>query len=66
MLRAMDSAVAGLRAHQNKMDVLGHNLANINTYGYKAQTYSFKEAVYQTSTTSTRNSGGAGGANADQ
>ena len=53
MLRAMDSAVAGLRAHQNKMDVIGHNLANVNTFGYKAQTYSFKEAVYQTATPST-------------
>ncbi len=66
MLRAMDSAVAGLRAHQNKMDVIGHNLANVNTFGFKAQTYSFKEAVYQTSTPSTGNSGGAGGANAAQ
>lgn len=66
MLRAMDSAVAGLRAHQNKMDVIGHNLANVNTFGYKAQTYSFKEAVYQTATPSTGNSGEAGGSNAAQ
>lgn len=66
MLRAMDSAVAGLRAHQNKMDVIGHNLANVNTFGFKAQTYSFKEAVYQTSTPSTGNSGKAGGSNAAQ
>ena len=54
MLRAMDSAVAGLRAHQNKMDVVGHNIANVNTFGFKAQTYAFKEAMYQTSTASTR------------
>lgn len=71
MLRAMDSAVAGLRAHQNKMDVIGHNLANVNTFGYKAQTYSFKEAVYQTSTPSTGNASTddevrAGGTNAAQ
>ena len=67
----MDSAVAGLRAHQNKMDVVGHNIANVNTFGYKAQTYTFKEAMYQTSTAST---GGttttagatAGGTNAAQ
>lgn len=66
MLRAMDSAVAGLRAHQNKLDVIGHNLANVNTFGYKAQTYSFKEAMYQTSTASTAGSADAGGANAAQ
>lgn len=66
MLRAMDSAVAGLRAHQNKMDVVGHNLANVNTFGFKAQTYSFKEAMYQTSAASTGGSDNAGGSNAAQ
>lgn len=66
MLRAMDSAVAGLRAHQNKMDVVGHNIANVNTYGYKSQQYTFKEAMYQTSTASTGNNGSAGGVNAAQ
>lgn len=66
MLRSMDSAVAGLRAHQNKMDVIGHNLANVNTFGFKAQTYTFKEAMYQTSTASTNGTDTAGGANAAQ
>lgn len=67
MLRAMDSAVAGLRAHQNKMDVVGHNIANVNTFGFKAQTYSFMDAMYQTSTASTGHGGtGAGGVNAAQ
>lgn len=54
MLRAMDSAVSGLRAHQNKLDVIGNNIANVNTFGFKSQSYSFKEAMYQTSTTSTK------------
>ena len=69
MLRAMDSAVAGLRAHQIKLDVIGHNLANVNTAGYKSQSYLFKEAMYQTSTNSTAGSGsanGSGGVNAAQ
>lgn len=69
MLRALDSAVAGLRAHQNKLDVIGHNLANVNTAGYKSQSYLFKEAMYQTSTNSTSgsgSSGGSGGVNAAQ
>lgn len=66
MLRSMDSAVAGLRAHQNKMDVIGHNLANVNTFGFKAQTYTFKEAMYQTSNASTGGTTEAGGSNAAQ
>lgn len=66
MLRAMDSAVAGLRSHQNKLDVISNNIANVNTYGYKAQTYSFKEAVYQTATNSTAGSSAVGGNNAAQ
>ena len=61
MLRAMDSAVSGLRAHQNKLDVIGNNIANVNTFGFKSQSYSFKEAMYQTSTTSTKGSENAGG-----
>lgn len=66
MLRAMDSAVAGLRAHQSKLDVIGHNIANVNTYGYKSQNYSFAEAMYQTSSSSTGGSATAGGVNAAQ
>ena len=42
MLRAMDSAVSGLRAHQNKLDVIGNNIANVNTFGFKSQSYSLK------------------------
>ena len=62
----MDSAVAGLRAHQNKLDVIGNNIANVNTFGFKSQSYSFKEAMYQTSTTSTKGRETAGGGNAAQ
>lgn len=66
MLRAMDSAVAGLRAHQNKLDVIGNNIANVNTFGFKAQSYSFKEAMYQNARVSTGGAGGAAGANGAQ
>lgn len=66
MLRAMDSAVAGLRAHQSKLDVIGNNIANVNTFGFKAQSYSFKEAMYQTSTSSTGGTKTAAGNNAAQ
>lgn len=66
MLRCMDSAVAGLRAHQNKMDVVGNNIANVNTVGFKAQTYTFQDAMYQTSSASTGGTERAGGTNAAQ
>ena len=66
MLRAMDSAVAGLRAHQNKLDVIGNNIANVNTFGYKSMSYSFKEAMYQTATASTGGGATAGGVNPAQ
>lgn len=67
MLRAMDSAVSGLRAHQNKMDVIGNNIANVNTGGYKSQNYTFKDAMYQTTTASSNGqSGTVGGSNAVQ
>ncbi|MBR5509032.1 MAG: flagellar hook-basal body complex protein, partial [Lachnospiraceae bacterium] len=66
MLRAMDSAVAGLRAHQNKLDVIGNNIANVNTYGFKSQNYTFQEAMYQTSSASTGGTDQAGGTNAAQ
>lgn len=68
MLRAMDSAVAGLRAHQNKLDVIGNNIANVNTQGFKSQNYTFKDAMYQTETKSTAGAadGTAGGVNASQ
>ncbi len=52
MLRAMDSAVAGLRSHQNKLDVISNNIANVNTFGFKSQSYSFKDTMYQTSNAS--------------
>ncbi len=67
MLRAMDSAVAGLRAHQSKLDVIGNNIANINTFGFKAQTFTFKEAMYQSAVNSTGGvAGSAAGTNGAQ
>ena len=35
MVRSMFAAVAGLKAHQSKMDVISNNIANANTTGYK-------------------------------
>ena len=48
MMRSMYSGVAGLKTHQTKMDVIGNNIANVNTVAYKAQTVTFSELMYQT------------------
>lgn len=48
MVRSMFAAVAGLRAHQSKMDVIGNNIANVNTYSYKKMRATFSEQFYST------------------
>ncbi len=48
MMRSLYSGVSGLKIHQTKMDVIGNNIANVNTVGFKAQRVSFSELFYQT------------------
>ncbi|MGN1105685.1 MAG: flagellar basal body protein, partial [Huintestinicola sp.] len=36
MVRSLYSGVSGLKSHQTRMDVIGNNIANVNTYGFKA------------------------------
>ena len=48
MMRSMYSGVAGLKTHQTKMDVIGNNIANVNTVAYKSQSVTFNELMYQT------------------
>ncbi len=48
MMRSMYSGVSGLKTHQTKMDVIGNNIANVNTVGYKSQNITFQELLYQT------------------
>ena len=47
MLRSMFSGITGLRAHQQMMDVVGNNIANVNTAGYKAQNAVFETVISQ-------------------
>ena len=47
MMRSMFSGVSGLKAHQTKMDVVGNNIANVNTVGYKRSTVTFNEMLNQ-------------------
>lgn len=48
MMRCMYAAVGGLRAHQTRMDVIGNNIANVNTVGYKSSRVTFQDVFYQT------------------
>lgn len=53
MMRSMYSAIAGLRAHQTKMDVIGNNIANVNTAGFRASNVVFSDVYYQTTQAAT-------------
>ena len=48
MMRSLFSGVAGLRTHQTRMDVIGNNIANVNTTAYKSQSMVFTDLLYQT------------------
>ncbi|MGN0375953.1 MAG: flagellar hook-basal body complex protein, partial [Butyrivibrio sp.] len=68
MMRALYSGVAGLKSHQTKMDVIGNNIANVNTIGFKSQSVTFSDVLYQTtqSASGANEETGAGGTNAKQ
>ena len=68
MMRALFSGVSGLKAHQTRMDVIGNNIANVNTVAYKSQSMTFSEVFYQTTQTATGPNAttGKGGTNAMQ
>ena len=63
MMRALFAGVSGLRNHQTKMDVIGNNIANVNTIGFKASRVTFQEAFSQMLQGATRPIGGLGGLN---
>ena len=48
MVRSMIAGVAGLKTHQSKMDVIGNNIANVNTTAYKSSSMVFSELISQT------------------
>ena len=48
MMRSMWSGVAGLKTHQLEMDVIGNNIANVNSTSYKSQATGFSDVLYQT------------------
>ena len=66
MPRALSSAVSGLRNQQTKMDVIGNNIANVNTVGFKAGRVTFKESFSQIVSSASRPTDQNGGINAAQ
>ncbi len=67
MLQAMFSSISSIKAHQVRMGVVGNNIANINTTGFKAGRVTFQEMLSQTLRGATRPTGdGLGGTNAMQ
>lgn len=66
MIRSMFSGVSGLRAHQSKMDTIGNNVANVNTFGYKASRATFQDSIYQTMSAASDGGTTFGGKNASQ
>lgn len=66
MIRAMYSASSGMRAHQTKMDIIGNNIANVNTTGFKATSVDFQDVYSQTSSPASPPAAGRGGQNPTQ
>ncbi len=68
MMRSLYSAVSGLKTHQTRMDVIGNNIANVNTESFKSTSVTFTDIMYQTlSSASGGNAAtGVGGINAKQ
>ena len=48
MMRSLYSGISGLKVHQVQMDVIGNNIANINTVGFKSSRVTFQEILNQT------------------
>lgn len=66
MMKSLYSGVAGLKVHNQRMDVIGNNISNVNTTGYKASAVTFKDIFYQNKSYATSGDPTSGGRNANQ
>ena len=68
MMRSLFSGVSGLKTHQTRMDVIGNNIANVNTTAYKSSSMVFSELISQTTQKASGPNAttGTGGTNAKQ
>src|SRR5690606_27383360 len=66
MIRSMYAGMSGLKAHQEMVDVVANNIANVNTDGFRSSTVTFADVLSQTSRAGTPGTGAAGGTNPAQ
>lgn len=66
MIRSLYSGVAGMTTHQSRMDVIGNNIANVSTYGYKSSRATFRDVYYQTTSDASAATAAKGGVNPTQ
>ena len=66
MMRSLYSGVSGLKGHQTKMDVIGNNIANVNTTGFKSGRVNFADTLSQTTANASAATGNLGGTNPKQ
>lgn len=66
MLRSMYSGISGMKVNQAKLDVIGNNIANVGTTGFKSSRAAFKDMLYQNSAEATSPTSTKGGTNAKQ
>ena len=66
MMRSMFAGVSGLKAHQVRMDIIGNNIANVNSAGYKSSRATFQDMLSQTLRAATAPTEAKGGTNPQQ
>lgn len=66
MMRSLFSGVSGLKNHQTRMDVIGNNIANVNTTGYKSSRVTFTDTLQQTLSGASAPTDNVGGTNPKQ
>ena len=66
MLRSLYSGISGMKNFQTKLDVIGNNIANVNTYGFKKGRVTFSDAINQQIASATAANANKGGTNAKQ
>ena len=66
MMKSLYSGVAGMKTHNQRMDVIGNNVSNVNTTAYKTSTVTFKDVYYQTKKNASAGDATSGGTNPTQ
>lgn len=62
----MYAAISGLKSHMSKLNVIGNNIANVNTYGYKTQSALFSDSIYTTMSSGSNGTSTSGAVNPSQ